>query len=173
MGFLVLNVLFQKKCVMNTSNGLKRSYLTTKILKIYAVGKKCQIGTFWKIAHDHTVMVAIFWKLPIWHFLPTAWIFKFLWLNNYFLSHLKYLPHILIEKVVLIQENPKFSVTKTVNSNFLILPSTELDFFNYFSFLTFVRIPGNQNWRLLVSFLFLFEIAIVWHHTVFCHEIFK
>ena len=75
---------------------------------------------------------------------------------EYFLSHLKYLPHILIEKVVLIQENPKFSITKTVNSSFLILPSTELDFFNYFSFLTFARIPGNQNLRLLVSFLFLF-----------------
>ena len=44
---------------MKTSNGLKRSSLATKILKIYAVGKKCQIGTFRKIAHDHAVMVAI------------------------------------------------------------------------------------------------------------------
>ena len=81
---------------------------------------------------------------------------EFSCLNNNFLSHLKYLPYISIEKILLIQENPKFSITKTVNCSFIILPSTELDFFNYFSFLTFVRIPGNQNWRLLVSFLFLF-----------------
>ena len=45
-GFLVLKVFFQPICVMNIPNGLKRSFLATKIFKIHAVEKKCQIGKF-------------------------------------------------------------------------------------------------------------------------------
>ena len=117
----------------------------TIILSWWLFFERCQFGTFF-LLHGFS---------------------KFLWLNNFFLSHLKYLPHILIEKVVLIEENPIFSITKTVNSSFLILPSTELDFFNYFIFLTFARIPGNQNQRLPVSIYLLFEIAIVIWQTTF------
>ena len=60
-------------------------------------------------------------------------------------------------KILLTQENPKFSVTERVNLSFLIFPSTEFDFFNFFSILTSPRIPGNQNLRLLISFLLLFQ----------------
>ena len=35
---------------MNIPNDLKRSFLATKIFKIHAVEKKCQIGKFWKLA---------------------------------------------------------------------------------------------------------------------------
>ena len=45
LGFFVSKVHFDLKSVINILNGLKRSCLAKKILKIHAVGKKCQIGT--------------------------------------------------------------------------------------------------------------------------------
>ena len=102
--------------------------------------------------------MATFLKLPIWHFFLLLGFLKFLWLNNFFLSRPFgiFIKHI-GWKILLTQENPKFSVTERLNLSFLIFPSTEFDFFNFFSILTSPRIPGNQNLRLLISFLLLFQ----------------
>ena len=48
--FSLVKSIFQPICLMNIPNGLKRSCLATKILKIQAVENKCQIGNFRKIA---------------------------------------------------------------------------------------------------------------------------
>ena len=82
---------------------------------------------------------------------------KNLWLKIFFLGHLEYSSHILAEKILLIKENPKFRVIGRVNISFLIFPSTEFNFSNFFSIRTSPRILGNQNQRLLISFLLLFQ----------------
>ena len=46
LGFSCIKIFFQPICLMNIPNDLKRSFLATKIFKIHAVEKKCQIGKF-------------------------------------------------------------------------------------------------------------------------------
>ena len=145
MNFTKSETFIKQIYVISFSYDSKRSCLATKILKIHAVGKKCQIGTSWKIATIILSQWLFFKRCQFGTFFLLHRFSKFLWLNYFFLIHLKYSSHILVEKVHSIQENPKFSITKTVNCNFLILPSTEFDFFNFSSFLTFTMIPGNQN----------------------------
>ena len=110
-----------------------------------------------KISHRGTKIVATFLKLPIWHFFSTAWIFEIFVAKQLlfrpfgiFIKHIGW-------KILLTQENPKFSVTERVNLSFLIFPSLEFDFLNFFSILTSPRIHGNQNLRWLISFLLLFQ----------------
>ena len=44
--FSYVKSIFQPICLMNIPNGLKRSFLATKIFKIHAVEKKCQLASF-------------------------------------------------------------------------------------------------------------------------------
>ena len=60
---------------MNIPNGLKRSCLATKILKIQTVEKSAKLAVL-ENSHDLSATVANFQNLPIWHFFSTAWILK-------------------------------------------------------------------------------------------------
>ena len=45
LGFSWVKSIFQPICLMNIPNGLKRSYLATKILKIQVVEKSAKLAT--------------------------------------------------------------------------------------------------------------------------------
>ena len=123
----------------------KKKLFTHKDFKNPNSRKKCQIGNFRKVA---TILV------PWWLIFKTCQFgtsfllhgFKeFFRLKSFFLGHLEYSSPILAEKILLIQENPKFSVIGRINFSFLIFPLTESNFSNFFSIPTSPRIPGNQN----------------------------
>ena len=104
-------------------------------------------------------MVANFRNLPIWHFISTAYILKILRLKSFFLGHLEYSSHILAEKILLIQENPKFSVIGRINLSFLIFQNLIFP-----TFLASQHPLGYLKIKIrdcLFHFYYFFKIAIV------------
>ena len=74
---------------------------------------------------------------------------------------MEYSSRILAEKILLIQENPKFKVIGRVNISFLIFPSTE---FNFPTFLASQHPLGYLGIKIkdcLFCFYYFFKIAIV------------
>ena len=125
LGFSWVKSIFQPICLMSRKKCLIGNFrkVATILVPWWLIFKTCQFGT--------SFLLHGFWK--------------FLLLKSFFLGHLEYSSHILAEKILLIQENPKFSVIGRVNLSFLIFPSTEFNFSNFFSIPTSRRIPKNQN----------------------------
>ena len=112
MGFLYWMYFTTKKCDEYFKR-IKKKLFSNKKIKIYAEGKKCKIGTFWKIATITLSLWLFFERCKFGIFLLHEFS-KFLWVINNFSSYLDYLSHILTEKILLMSENPNFSITKRI-----------------------------------------------------------